>query len=69
MGRGVSDAGMITAVSVGMTAVSVEGSASAVGEEQETIERMQKAESRLVLTTERRVEGMRVAACLCMGGF
>jgi hypothetical protein len=52
-----------------MAGVSVGGVASGVGDEQEIRERMKNAERRLVLTTERSVEGMRVAACLCMGGF
>ena len=57
------------AVSVGITGTSVGGIASGVGEEQETRRRKRKEESRLVLTTERRCEGARNAACLCMGGF
>lgn len=73
VGRGVSDGTAVSGVGVSVG----DGIASRVGEEQEMRERMQKActersrsaESRLVLTTERSVEGIFVAACLCMGGF
>jgi hypothetical protein len=43
------------------------GIAAGVGEEQ-AVRRMKK-KRKLVLTTEKRVEGMRVTACLCIGGF
>jgi hypothetical protein len=67
IGAGVSEGE--TTVSVRMTRVSVAGIASGVGEEQETIKRTINNERRLVLTTERNVEGMCAGVCLCMGEF
>jgi hypothetical protein len=62
--RGVSDEATVAGRGTGVSVD--EGIASVVGEEQEIRRRMQKAESRLVLSEG---EGMRVTACLCMRGF